>query len=61
MKTVSVAIFAIGVLMLAVHLFQKLVTGYGSVDSSDAIAALLLAGVAHFIFQHNKTTAKTEE
>ena len=59
MKTTSIAIFAIGALMLAVHLFQKLVTGTGSADAADAMAILVLAGVARVLFQDSKTTTKT--
>lgn len=59
MKTTSIAIFAIGALMLVVHLFQKLVTGTGSADAADAMAILVLAGVARVLFQDSKTTTKT--
>lgn len=59
MKTTSIAIFAIGALMLLVHLFQKLVTGTGSADATDAMAILVLAGVARVLFQDSKTTTKT--
>ena len=59
MKTASIAIFAIGALMLVVHLFQKLVTGTGSADAADAMAILVLAGVARILFQDSKTTTKT--
>lgn len=59
MKTASIAIFAIGALMLVVHLFQKLVTGTGSADAADAMAILVLAGVARVLFQDSKTTTKT--
>lgn len=59
MKTTSIAIFAIGALMLVVHLFQKLVTGTGSADAADAMAILVLAGVARILFQDSKTTTKT--
>lgn len=55
MKTASIVIFAVGVLFLAVHLFQKLVTGYGSADATDATALLVLAAVAHQIFKADKT------
>lgn len=51
MKATSIAFFAIGALMLLVHLFQKLVTGTGSADATDAMAVMVLAGVARFIFQ----------
>lgn len=51
MKTTSIAIFAIGALMLVMHLFQKLVTGTGSADATDAMAVLVLAGVTPFIFR----------
>lgn len=59
MKTTSIAIFAIGALMLVIHLFQKLVTGTGSADADDAMAILVLAGVARVLFQDSKTTTKT--
>lgn len=59
MKTTSIAIFAIGALMLVIHLFQKLVTGTGSADAADAMAILVLAGVARILFQDSKTTTKT--
>ena len=59
MKTTSIAIFAIGALMLVVHLFQKLMTGTGSADAADAMAILVLAGVARILFQDSKTTTKT--
>lgn len=59
MKTTSIAIFAIGALMLVIHLFQKLVTGTGSADAADAMAILVLAGVARVLFQDSKTTTKT--
>lgn len=59
MKTASIAIFAIGALMLGMHLFQKLVTGTGSADAEDAMAILVLAGVARVLFQDSKTTTKT--
>lgn len=59
MKTASIAIFAIGALMLVMHLFQKLVTGTGSADAEDAMAILVLAGVARIIFQGSTTTTKT--
>jgi hypothetical protein len=59
MKTASIAIFAIGALMLVMHLFQKLVTGTGSADAEDAMAILVLAGVARIIFQGGTTTTKT--
>lgn len=58
MKTASIAIFAIGALMLVMHLFQKLVTGTGSADAEDAMAILVLAGVARILFQDSKTTTK---
>ena len=50
MKTASIAIFAIGAIMLVTHLFQKLVTGTGSADAEDAMAILVLAGVARILF-----------
>ena len=56
MKTTSIAIFAIGALMLVVHLFQKLVTGTGSADATDAMAILVLAGVAHILFNTSNRT-----
>lgn len=59
MKTTSIAIFAIGAIMLVIHLFQKLVTGTGSADAADAMAILVLAGVARVLFQDSKTTTKT--
>ena len=59
MKTTSIAIFAIGALMLVIHLFQKLVTGTGSADAADAMAILVLAGVARILSQDSKTTTKT--
>ena len=59
MKTTSIAIFAIGALMLVIHLFQKLVAGTGSADAADAMAILVLAGVARVLFQDSKTTTKT--
>ena len=59
MKTASIAIFAIGALMLVMHLFQKLVTGTGSADAADAMAILVLAGVARILSQDSKTTTKT--
>ena len=42
MKHVYPWIFAIGALLLMIHLFQKLVTGVGSADAEDAIALLCL-------------------
>lgn len=50
MKHIPIAIFSVGTLMLVVHLFQKLVTGFGWADATDAIATLVLAGVAHVLF-----------
>lgn len=51
MKHVYPWIFAIGALLLMIHLFQKLVTGVGSADAEDAIALLVLAGRV-FFFDH---------
>lgn len=53
MKHVYPWIFAIGALLLMIHLFQKLVTGVGSADAEDAIALLVLAGVGRLIFPPN--------
>lgn len=50
MKHVYPWIFAIGALLLMIHLFQKLVTGVGSADAEDAIALLVLAGVGRLVF-----------
>lgn len=50
MKHVYPWIFAIGALLLMIHLFQKLVTGVGSADAEDAIAMLVLAGVGRLVF-----------
>jgi hypothetical protein len=50
MKHIPIATFAVGTLMLLVHLFQKLVTGTGYADATDAMAVLVLAGVAHVLF-----------
>lgn len=51
MKHIPVAIFSLGAIMLGVHLFQKLVTGIGSADASDAMGVLVLAGVAAYLFK----------
>lgn len=50
MKKIPATIFAIGTIMLVVHLFQKLVTGFGFADATDAAAVLVLAGVAQIMF-----------
>lgn len=50
MKHIHPWIFAIGALLLMIHLFQKLVTGVGSADAEDAIALLVLAGVGRLVF-----------
>lgn len=56
MKAIPVAIFAFGTLLLVVHLFQKLVSGFGSADGTDAMAVLVLAGVAHILFNTTNPT-----
>lgn len=53
-QTATFAIFAVGAIMLAVHLFQKLVTGVGSAGAEDAIAVMVLAGTANYLFCSNQ-------
>ena len=61
MKHIPIAIFAVGALMLVVHLFQKLVTGFGWADATDAIATLVLAGVAHFLFSDRQKAGEQKQ
>ena len=43
MNKLPLILLAIGTIMLTIHLFQKLVTGFGFADASDAMAIMLLA------------------
>jgi hypothetical protein len=47
-RYVTIPTAAIGALALLVHLASKL-TGHGDMNANDAMAILVLAGVAHII------------
>ena len=55
MKHIPVALFGLGAIMLAIHLFQKFVTGYGSADASDALAVFALAALGCYLFKPDDT------
>lgn len=53
MKYIPIGIFLAGAAILAMHMLQKLSNSFSSFEAVDAIALLVLAGVAHFLFSQS--------
>ena len=53
-QAISITLFSIGAIMLAVHLFNRFVNGYGGAEAVDAIGVLLVALVANQIWGTKK-------